>query len=145
MNQMTGAHRMTEPPRTLPELAASLVAKVGELTEAVKGLATRLKRNERIVHLIAGIVVFDIVLTAVVTAVVYSQYQTNQKLNDTRAAVLCPLYGVIAGAYAPESRAAGADRDRYIAGYQLIKEAYARLDCPTAPLPPRVIGSAPPR
>lgn len=55
--------------------------------------------------------------------------------------VLCPLYALFLGSYAPESRAEGPDRERYEAAFVTIREGYRELGCeerqPVVPAPRR--------
>lgn len=140
----------------LKSLAASLHTRLGELTEAVRGLTDRLAKNETLAKstqvlaqdtqslaqstkhrakVLAVVVIVDVLLTGIVSYSVWAQYHQ-------RVAVLCPLYSVIVGAYAPNTRAAGPDREAYIAGYHIINQAYQELSCPAPPLPPRAPGAA---
>jgi hypothetical protein len=134
-------HAMTSETPELPDIpswAINLTGQLKALVVAVRELSAGLQRNRLAVHVIAGILVVDIILTAAVGWALYQQYRT-------RVTILCPLYSVIVSANKPQTRAAGPDRDAYIAGYQIINQAYAELDCPLPPLPPAVSGAPPPK
>jgi hypothetical protein len=149
---------MTEPdPKDLPAVALRLITTIDGLTKAIGLLMDRAEASEKKideaetgisatkkhVKVMWALIAVDLLLSFTLTTLFYLQFETNQKLNDTRAEVLCPLYSLIAGAYDPSTRKAGAARDAYIAGYQNISSAYSHLDCPTPPLPPRVTGAPP--
>ena len=57
----------------------------------------------------------------------------QQRLNETRADVLCPLYGVFLQSDTPERRAAlaGDELDRYTHAIEVIADGAATLGCPT--------------
>lgn len=125
---------------SLADMGRSLSAKLGELTKAVAaltaGLATHKRKTQIKTRFLAALLAVDFALSILVTYGLWVQYQT-------RVASLCPLYSVIVGAYAPETRKAGAERDAYVSGYQVINQAYDNLGCPLPPLPPRVAGAPP--
>lgn len=111
-------------PDRLRATADNLIAEVHELTEAI----TRLKWINQV---IAALAILALVTSGAVAYVVYEQHRT-------RVFALCPLYSVLVGSYAPQTRAAGPDREAYEEVFVTMRRAYAFLDCPQAPVAPRL-------
>lgn len=145
---------MTEPqdPNDLPAVAARLITTIEGLTESIKDLLERTARSEEEIArskqqtrwqwvVIAAIAV----LFAVAGLTVYQQAQTNSRLDDTRAEVLCPLWSVFLGSYNPSTRAPGQDRETYEATFAVIRDGYNRLGCTTPFVPPPTSRSTPPK
>lgn len=75
--------------------------------------------------------------SARVLTLIEQQAQTSDRLEKLIVQVLCPLYKVLLGSYAPESRAAGPDRDKYEQVFTDMWNQYAVLQCVGDLVPPR--------
>lgn len=122
--------------------AKMLTDKVAALTLAVEQLDRRTTRNARVTAGVVFGLLLDLVLSVAVAFVLANLFATNARLEtaiareaQTREEVLCPLYGLIVGAYNPETRPPGAQRDEYVRNFQVIIDSYPKLNCanPVAP------------
>lgn len=123
--------------------AQKLAETVGALVTAVDKLDERTNRSERIVIGVVFGVLLSVVLSIAVGLIVWTQINTNGRLQATidreaatREQALCPLYSLIVGSYNPGSRAEGEDRQQYEATFQAMRDAYDSLDCPGGVVPP---------
>lgn len=133
----------------LAEQAAVLAGEVGRLRAAVAALDRRASRSSRVLAGVVLTLALDVVLSLALGFTIASQFTTNTRLDETvaqeniiRSEVLCPLYAVFLGSYAPQSRPEGAARQQYEQAFTTIREGYVKLRCTTPPVPAR---SDPPR
>lgn len=105
-----------------------------------------------------GAAAFAVILAALVTVGYFKQVETSDRLvtlieqqaqttarlerlisqqEILRFQVLCPLYKVLLGSYAPESRAAGPERVKYEQVFLEMRNQYAVLACVGDLAPPR--------
>lgn len=140
---------------TEAERIRALTAKIGDLEEAVDGLHESIEEqnlhNARKIGWSIGAAAFAVILSALVLVGYLKQVETSDRLarNDERievlisqqevlrVQVLCPLYKVMLGSYAPESRAPGPDRDKYEQVFTDMRAQYAVLRCVGDLVPPR--------
>lgn len=134
---------MPEQRRQLIEEAKALAGEVGDLTEEVGHLANgldelgqRTSRAERIIAVVVAIGVVVLILSAAVGVILLQLGQAVDRESQTRQAGLCPLYSVIIGAYNPNSRPEGPQRDTYNQWFDTMRAAYASLDCTQPIVPP---------
>ncbi len=130
-------------PTDLPAVASQLIKTIDELTKSIQELLHRTARSEEQIArserqtrwqwVVIGLIA---VLFAVQGFTTYQQVQTNNRLDDTRAEVLCPVWSIFLGGYNPATRAPGRDRDTYTATYGVIRDGYDRLGCTTPLVPP---------
>lgn len=125
--------------------AQALADTVGVLASAVDNLNKRTGKTERTTIFVALGLAVDLVLSVAVAVLVSSQISVAGGLQAaidrealTRQDALCPLYGLLLGSYNPNSRAEGAARDQYNQVFQVMRGAYASLDCANPVVPPRV-------
>lgn len=130
------------PARTLAEQAQVLSEQVQDLAVSTTRLANRTTRAERVTAIVVIGLILDIILSVAVGFALLGQVQTNTALQaavdreaQTRQVALCPVYGLVLGGYNPNSRAAGPDRDAYIASFKVMTKAYESLDCTGALVP----------
>lgn len=131
---------------SLVAVAATLTVTVDGLRESVDSLVKRAQRSERVVASVVVTVIVDLLFTVGLLFLWHSQTQTSEALDDTRSQVLCPLYAVFLGAYNPDSRAPGLDRQKYEDVFTTIRRSYVYLQCTTPLVPkPTPTTSAPPK
>ncbi len=146
--------------RILADAALKLTDQVGALTAVVEKLGDRLKEteelaqtnerrvkaNERRAHTLRVLLVFDMLLTIVVSLLYWREFDTSRQLDITVSQVLCPLYKASLGAYNPNTRAPGPDRDLYVQNFAVIRQGYGILGCvgPYVPPPTTPPASKPP-
>lgn len=128
--------------RELLTLAASLTAAVDGLRESIESLLKRTRRSEKVIASIVVTIIVDLVFTAGFIFLFYNQNRTADALDDTRSSVLCPMYSAFLGAYNPNSRAPGADRDTYEGIFAQLRTSYVHLNC-TTPFVPKPTSTAP--
>jgi hypothetical protein len=123
-------------PGALTEAAKMLGEKVSALALAVDQLDRRTNRSERITIAVIFGLALDLVLSVIVALVLISQSDINDRVSaaiareaQTRQEALCPVYRLVVGAYNPDSRAPGPDREAYIADFKIMRDAYDKLDC----------------
>jgi hypothetical protein len=145
---------MTAPvdPKDLPGVALQLIETIDELTKSINELLHRtarseeqIARSERQTRWQWVVITAIAVLFTVQGVTTYQQVQTSNRLDDTRAGVLCPLFSVFLGSYNPTTRAAGADRETYEATFAVIRGGYHDLACTTPFVPPPTTRPAPPK
>lgn len=123
---LAGTVRLTDAVRGLSE-------QVVELGEAIDAERARGQRYRRV---LVAVVVSLVLGFAGLGGVWYVQAERTRLVDR----VLCPLYALFLGSYAPESRPPGEARDRYVAAFGTIREGYRELRCietqPVVP-PPR--------
>jgi hypothetical protein len=122
------------------ELAAranALAEKVGELSLAVAQIGRRTDRSEKLTLAVGLGLALDLVLSAIVAFALHSLYEVKDREDATRQQALCPLYSLILGSYAPNTRPAGEERDKYEAAFVEMGNAYASLNCRGPLVPPR--------
>jgi len=120
----------------LAEQAKLLGDKVNALALAAEQIERRTTRSERVTTGVVVGLLLDLVLSIAVAVVLAQLFATNHRLEDaiereaqTRQEVLCPLYGLIVGAYNPESRPPGPARDEYLRSTKVILDSYPKLNC----------------
>lgn len=118
-------------PEELKRLVGVLIERIDTLTEATHELTDRTRRTERRSRWVAALSAIALFATCACGYAIYQQYAT-------RVFVLCPLYSVIVGSYAPQTRPAGEAREAYEKVFVTMRAAYDYLDCPQAPVAPRV-------
>lgn len=125
--------------------AQALADTVGVLANAVDNLNKRTGKTERTTIFVALGLAVDLVLSVAVAVLVSSQISVAGGLQSaidrealTRQDALCPLYGLLLGSYNPQSRAEGSARDQYNQVFEVMRGAYASLDCANPVVPPRV-------
>lgn len=116
--------------RALAVLVEDLIKRIDTLTAATNKLTERTRRTERRSRWIAAFSAVTLLATAACGYALYQQY-------TTRLFVLCPLYSVIVGSYAPQTRPAEA-RAAYDQVFVSMRAAYDYLECPAAPVAPRL-------
>jgi len=126
----------------LASQAKLLTERVAELALSVDQLDRRTTRSERVTAGVVFGLLLDLVLSIAVAFVLSNLFQTNDRLEaaiereaQTRQEVLCPLYGLIVGAYNPTSRPEGPQRDEYVRNFQVIMDSYPKLSCATVVVP----------
>ncbi|MCW2904205.1 MAG: hypothetical protein JWO67_6470 [Streptosporangiaceae bacterium] len=127
---------MSEEGRSLESIGASLIASVDGLRIAVASLVARAEKSERRIAGIVFAVVLDLIFTGCFAGLYWQQSKTSVELADTRIQVLCPMYATFLGAYNPNSRAPGTDRQTYEGVFAQLRGSYEHLQC-TTPLVPR--------
>lgn len=134
-------------PDRLAEQAKILADRVSALSTAVDKLDRRTGRSEKTVALVVFGLLLDLALSLTVGIVLFQLNAANNEIRatqareaQTRQEALCPLYGLILGSYNPNSRPEGEARDKYVQQFDIMRTAYAALDC-TGPagdlVPPR--------
>jgi hypothetical protein len=116
----------------LTAAASKLAKEVGQNTDAIDSLMRRAKLAERFITIISISLIMDFALTIAVGILAYQSYSTNERI-----ATVCPLYAFIVGSYAPQTRAAGPDRDQYVASFEKMQIKFSELGCgPDYPIVP---------
>lgn len=116
----------------LTRTARDLGKLVRDLQVSIEDLTRRAKLAERFITIISISLLLDISLTVAVVLLAWSNYSTNNRVDT-----ICPLYSFILGTYAPQSRAAGSDRDQYVAAFSDMRLKFAQLGCgPDYPIVP---------
>lgn len=125
----------------LPDRAVVLDLKdeVKSLRLAVEQFEPRVQRAERVTIRTA---IASVVVLVLVMAVAYVGYRNI--ITDKRIDGLCPILALVVGGADPDTRAPGADRDRYIQALDVMRKAYTNLGCTDPLVPPRQPGSPPP-
>jgi hypothetical protein len=128
--------------KDLTAQAKVLADRVGALSEAVEHLDHRTNRGERaVIGVAAGLVLVLILSVAVgigfirINSTTDSVAEVQAREARTRQEALCPLYSLILGSFNPSSRPEGDAREKYIQQFEIMRTAYATLDC-TGPLVP---------
>jgi hypothetical protein len=131
----------------LVQQAKVLADRVGAFSVAVEQLDHRTNRSEKIVVVVVAVLVLTLLLALIVGAVLIQQRETQQDVtaavareSKTRQEGLCPLYALLLGTYKPESRPEGEARQLYIEQFQIMRTAYATLDCKGRVVPPATHG-----
>lgn len=119
--------------RELATSAAALQRTVAELNDSIGSLGRRTDRSERIIALTVLGLILDVLLTFIAVWLVYGQTVVGGRID-----AVCPLYGLVVGAYNPNSRSPGHDRDTYNQAYDLLRKGYAELKCTNPIVPPAV-------
>lgn len=135
---------MTDDRRALASTAAALAASVARLRETIDELLARAERSERAITITRLMLAVVVVLIVIVGGILRAQFVTNARLEQanareaqTRQEVLCPMFGLFLGSYAPQSRAAGHDRDKYEQAFGQVRDLYIKLECTNPVVPPR--------
>jgi hypothetical protein len=131
------ATKLTEEVIELASVVEHLGDRLAETEELAKANTTRVKGNERKANLIRALLVFDMLVTIGGFWLGYTLVATNARLD-----AVCPLYAFIIGTNAPQSRAAGPDRDAYNQAFADMRTDFAGFDC--GPRYPIVPGAAHP-
>jgi hypothetical protein len=134
---------MTDDQRRLANEASALASKVSGLALSVDQLDRRTKRSERVLQMTVLGLVLDFILSLLVGFALLSANQALHQEDVVRSMVLCPLYARFLGNYAPDSRAAGEDRQTYIDNYHVIQQGYGILNCTDKPVAPPLTPGAP--
>lgn len=134
---------MTDEESELLRHAEVLADRVGELSSAVDQLDRRTNRGEKTVIVVVVVLILTLLLSLVVGAVLLQQRDTQHDVaaavdreSRTRQDGLCPLYGLLLGTYKPESRPEGEARRIYNEQFEVMRAAYATLDCKGPVVPP---------
>lgn len=131
------ASKLTEQVGELAHVVEKLGDRLGETEELAKVNAKRVKSNERKANLIRLLLVFDMLITIGGFWLGYTLVATNARLD-----AMCPAYAFIIGTWAPQSRAAGTDRDTYNQAFVDMRTKFASFEC--GPKYPVVPGAAHP-
>jgi hypothetical protein len=124
--------------RELAATATELSSKVGELRTSIDQLGRRTGRAERFIALIGVSLILDVLLTVIVSVLIFNQHSTSARVDN-----VCQLYGFVVGSYAPQTRSPGDDREAYEQAFTAMRAGYDALGC-TAPLvPPRTVATKP--
>lgn len=127
----------TTPDDVLARRAELLRDQVADLTVQVRQLNERAAETERRgVHAVYALIFLGLVLLMLGT-VVWQQQRTAARLEQVVQHSICPVYGLVLGGYDPETRAEGDARRRYEAGFVVMRDAFAALNCTTPLVPPR--------
>lgn len=120
---------------------------VKQLTTEVHRLNGRADRTDRDKRWLVVGLLLVVGLVGLVAFVAFRAENTGREANrlalqqeQLRAEVLCPLYGIFLGAYNPDSRAPGPDRDKYIDAYGKIRRGWSVMECTDPIVPPRTDG-----
>lgn len=120
----------------LAEQAKVLADRVGALSGAVEQLDQRTNRSEKVVIAVVAVLLLTLFLSIIVAFVLLQQRDTQHDVasavareSKTRQEGLCPLYGLLLGTYKPESRPEGEARQLYMEQFDVMRTAYATLDC----------------
>lgn len=139
---------MEELKRQTRDLSAQVLQlgdKLDANTLALNQVHSRQDSSERRSRLLAMIAVALIGGFLLLGWVAYQGYRTDQQLGRVVQGSLCPVYALVVGGYEPDSRPLnpdgsyeGSNRQKYDVNHQVMKDAYARLECRNADLvPPR--------
>lgn len=149
---------MVDPNRSkieaLSETAQELVDEVNRLNQGtpLESLSTKVRRNQRVLWIVAGSSIVDVVVTLVLGFTLHSQAENTRRIDklasevsavQTRTSdlVLCPLYQQFLNSDTPKSRelarANGQDMKLRDEAFKVIREGYKALDCPKLTAAPK--------
>lgn len=123
---------------------AELATTVAENTAVQERQARRIERAEGLITRTWVFLVVVVVLSGLFGVLLFRQVVTEDRLDQVIAAERtarqqgqCPLLALFIGSYAPNSRAAGEDRQKYEDAFVRIRAIYAQLGCTEPAVPGR--------
>lgn len=129
--------------KDLTAQARLLADRVSALSTAVETLDRRTNRGEKVVVAVVAALALTIILSVTVAIVLFQLQDNSERIAaaqereaHTRQDALCPLYGLILGSFNPDSRPEGPAREQYIHQFDVMRQAYAALDCSGPLVPP---------
>jgi hypothetical protein len=148
---MPDLYQLAAEARALGQDVEQLNETVAANNAQIEALNRRADRAETLITRTWVFLTGLVLLAGVIGVLLFQQLVTGDRLDQVvvaeklaRQEGQCPLLALFIGSYAPNSRAAGEDRQKYEDAFARIRAIYAKLGCTEPVVPGRSDQTTPP-